>query len=123
MCSAVSSFSLPFASIRATVWSSTKRPVQANRETWLRDSWLRMTSTSRADHVLGARGQVGDGDVLLEAVTLAVHIALGEAGGIEDRLAQGLGGDGPGAVEPAQAMFGAVEDGDPAAKLAQRWRP
>ena len=47
MCSAVSSRSWPVISRRATVCGSTKRPTPAYRDTWLRESWLRMTSTSR----------------------------------------------------------------------------
>jgi len=66
------------------------------------------------------RGQVGDGDVLLEAVALAVQIALGEAGEVENRLAQGLGGDGAGVDGDPTDHVGAVDDGDPAAELGRR---
>src|SRR5271157_4966069 len=46
-----------------------------------------------ADHVGGPGGQVGDGDLVLDPVALAVHLALVQAGQVEDRLAQGLGRD------------------------------
>ena len=72
-----------------------------------------------ADHVLGAGGQVGDGDVLLDPVTLPVQLALGEAGEIEHRLAQRLGGDGAGVDADPADHVAAVDDGHPAAELGR----
>ena len=49
-----------------------------------------------ADHVRGPGQQVGDGDLGLDPVAGAVHVALGEPGQVEHGLAQRLGRDGAG---------------------------
>ena len=55
-----------------------------------------------ADHVRGAGQQVGDGDLGLDPVAGAVHVALGEPGQVEHGLAQRLGRDGAGVdADPA----------------------
>jgi hypothetical protein len=46
-----------------------------------------------ADHMGDPRGQVGDGDVVLDPVRLAVDLALPRPGQVENRLAQRLGRD------------------------------
>ena len=46
-----------------------------------------------ADHLLADEDQVGDGDVLLDAIALAEQAAVAGPGQVQDRLAQGLGRD------------------------------
>ena len=77
-----------------------------------------------ADHVLGAGGQVGDGDVVLDPVALAVQLALAEAGEVEHRLAQGLGRDGAGVDADPADHVAALDDGRPGCRAwPRRWPP
>ena len=119
MCSAVNSRSWPVTSRTATVWSSTKRPVPGEQGDVVAGQLVADDVDLAADHVLGAGGQVGDGDVFLEPVALAVQIPLGETGEIEHRLAQRLGGDGAGVDGDPTDHVGTVDDGDPAAELGR----
>ena len=70
-----------------------------------------------ADHVLGAGGQVGDRDVVLDPVGLAVQLALVEAGQVEHGLAQGLRRDGAGVDADPADHVPALDDGRPVAEL------
>src|SRR6185437_12008021 len=70
-----------------------------------------------ADHVPGAPGQVGDGDVVLDPVALPVHLALVQAGEVEHGLAQGLGRDRAGVQAHATEHLGALDDRDPFVEL------
>src|SRR5438093_1983240 len=45
------------------------------------------------DHLTRAHGQVLDGDLILDAVAVAVDGALAEPGQVDDRLAESLGRD------------------------------
>ena len=87
--------------------------------TWLRDSWLRMTSISRPIDMLGAGRQVGDGDVLLDPVALAVQLALAQAGQVEHRLAQRLRGDRAGVDADPADHVASLDHGDAAAELGR----
>jgi hypothetical protein len=74
------------------------------------------------DHMLGTRGQVGDGDVVLEPVALAVHLALAQAGEVEDRLPQRLGRDRTGVdADPTEHVL-PFDDGNPTAEFRRRDR-
>ena len=69
------------------------------------------------DHVVGARREVGDGDVLLHLVARAVELALVGAGEVEHRFAQRLRRDRAGVDADAADHALAVDDGDPPAQL------
>ena len=88
--------------------------------TWLRASWLRMTSISRPITCWVRATQVGDGDVLLDPVALAVQLALVQPGQVEHRLAQRLGRDRAGVdADPADHVPRSTM-ADPAAELGRR---
>ena len=70
-----------------------------------------------AHHVLGAGSQVGDGDLVLDPVSLPVHLPLVEAGQVEDGLAQGLGRDRAGVQAHAADHVLALHDRDPPFEL------
>ena len=70
-----------------------------------------------ADHVAGAGGQVGDGDLVLDPVALPVHLPLVEAGQVEDRLAQRLGRDRARVQAHAADHVLALDDRHPAVEL------
>ncbi len=90
--------------------------------TWLRSSWLRITSTSRPTTCCAPGQQVGDRDLGLDPVAGAVHVALGEAGQVEHRLAQRLRRDRAG-VDADPAHHGVpLGHGDPLAQLRRRDR-
>ena len=75
------------------------------------------------DHVLGARRQVGDRDVVLDLVARTVELALVGAGEVEHRLAQRLGRDRAGVHADAADHALAVDDGDSLARAwPRRWR-
>ena len=69
------------------------------------------------DHMRRPGGQVGDRDVLLDPVGLAVQLALGQAGQVEHRLAQRLGRDGAGVDADAAHHVAAFDDRGPMAQL------
>ena len=72
-----------------------------------------------ADHVLGHRHEVGDGDLALDPERFAEQAAAGGSGQVQGRLAQGLGGDGAGVdLRPAQDVV-AFDDGHPLAELGR----
>jgi hypothetical protein len=87
----------------------------------LRISWLRHHVDLAAD-VLGARQQVGDGDLFLDPVAGAVQLALAHAGQVEHRLAQRLGRDGAGVDADAAEHVAALDDRDRLAELGRRDR-
>src|SRR6266498_3891667 len=65
-----------------------------------------------ADHVLRARRQVGDGDLVLHPVALPVHFPLVEAGEVEHGLPERLGRDRAGIQAHAAHHVGALDDAD-----------
>jgi hypothetical protein len=71
------------------------------------------------DHVLHAPEQVGAGDVVLDAVALAVDPALAHAGQVEDGLAQRLRRDRARVDADAADHVAAVDDSHAAAKLGR----
>ena len=73
-----------------------------------------------ADHVPGPGGQVGDGDLVLDPVRLAVDLALVDAGEVEDRLAQRLGRDRAGVDADAAEHVRALHHGHPPVQLRGR---
>ena len=68
-------------------------PSPCSSATWLRASWSRMTSISRSITCCVRANEVVDRDLVLDPVALAVDLALGHAGQVEDGLAQRLGRD------------------------------
>ena len=75
-----------------------------------------------ADHVAGAREQVGGGDLLLDAVARAVQLALAHAGEVDDGLAQRLRRDGPGVHADPAEHAAAFDDRHRLAELCRRDR-
>ena len=75
-----------------------------------------------ADHVPGAVGQVGDGDLVLDPVALPVHLPLVQAGQVEHRLAHGLGRDRAGVQAHPADHVGLLHDRYPAIQLGGRDR-
>ena len=75
------------------------------------------------DDLLDAKSEVGDGDLAIDGVVLAVERPLLEAREIEDRLPQRLRGDRAGVEADAADHLPAVDDGDPLAELGRRDRP
>ena len=67
--------------------------------------------------MLGARGEVTDRDLVLDAVTAAIEIALTQPGQIENGLTQGLGGDGAGVDAHPTDHVAAIDDPDALAQL------
>lgn len=64
------------------------------------------------DHMVGAEGEILDGDVGFHPVAGAVQIALSEAGQIQDGFAQGFAGNGAGIdADPADHLL-ALDDPD-----------
>ena len=76
-----------------------------------------------ADDVLGAGGQVGDGDLVLDPVALPVHLPLVQAGQVQDRLAQGLGRDRAGVEAHAADHVLALDDRHLPARASRRRSP
>ena len=76
-----------------------------------------MTSISLLHDLLDAKGEVGDGDLAVDRVVLAVEAPLPEAGEVQDRLAQRLGRDRAGVEADAADHLLAVDDGDLLAEL------
>jgi hypothetical protein len=109
--SAVTVRTLPSAAETATVCGSTNRPSPSSISTRLRASWARITFDLATDHVLGARGQVGDRDVVLEPVRRAVHLALVQPGEVEDRLAERLRRDRAGVDADTAHHVPLLDDG------------
>src|SRR5580700_7785946 len=72
-----------------------------------------------ADHVGGPLGQVGDGDLVLDPVALPVHLALVQAGQVQDRLAQRLGRDRARVQADAADHVLALDYRHPAVKLGR----
>ncbi len=72
-----------------------------------------------ADHVLGARHQVTDGDLFLDPVARPVHLALVEPGEVEDRLAHRLGRDRAGVEAHPADHFRPLHERDPAVELGR----
>jgi len=69
------------------------------------------------DHVRGARGQVGDGDLVLDSVRLPVDLPLVDTGEVKDRLAEGLGRDRPRVEADPADHLGAFYHRDPPVEL------
>ena len=72
-----------------------------------------------ADHVAGAGGQVGDGDLVLDPVALPVHLPLVQAGQVQDGLAQGLGRDRARVQADAADHVLALDDRHPPLELGR----
>ena len=72
-----------------------------------------------ADHVLGAGGQVGDGDLVLDPVGLPVHLALIYAGEVEHRLPERLGRDRAGVQAHPADHVRPLHHGDLALQLGR----
>src|ERR1039457_5154137 len=70
-----------------------------------------------ADHVAGTGGQVADRDVVLDPVARPVHLALVQAGQVQDRLTQGLGRDRAGVQADAADHVLALDDRHPPLEL------
>ncbi len=75
-----------------------------------------------ADHMAGAREQIGGGDLLLDAVARAVQLALAHAGEVDDGLAQRLRRDGPGVHADTAEHAAAFDDRHRLAELCRRDR-
>jgi len=71
-------------------------------------------------HMVDPGGDVGDGDVLLDPVGLAVELALIQPGQVQHRLAEGLGRDGPGVDANTAHHVAAVDDRGPLPQLGRR---
>ena len=70
-------------------------------------------------HLLGAPDQILDGDLFLDPVALAVQAPLGQAGEVDRRLAQRLGGDRAGVRAHAADGVAALDHGDRGAHLGR----
>jgi hypothetical protein len=62
-------------------------------------------------------GQVADRDLVLDPVALPVHLALVQAGQVQDRLTHGLGRDGAGVDADAAEHVGPLDDRHAALQL------
>ena len=108
----------------ATVCGSRNRPVPADEVDAVADQLVADDLDLAADDVLGAAEQVGDGDVVLDPVVLAVELALVHAGQVEHGLAQGLGRDGAGVdADPADHAAGARRRRPACRAWPPRWPP
>src|ERR1035441_9169749 len=70
-----------------------------------------------ADHVAGAGGQVADRDVVLDPVARPVHLALVQAGQVQNPLRRGLGRDRAGFQADAADHVLALDDRPPPLEL------